>query len=207
MFENIRADIAHKRRWYYKDDGWLKQTLGVLIQPGTIAVIVYRYGHWAYRIRYPALRFLCMLPYWVINFGVVSFTQILIWPSAEIGKGFVVHMFSGILIADAIIGENCIVYQGVNVGHLRHFRGIGRRKGRRPPRVGNNVYLGAGCKILGDVVIGDNVVVGANSLVITSVPDNCTVLGVPARIVSRNNRWIREKATLAANSERPSAAG
>ena len=105
-----------------------------------------------------------------------------------------IHDFgTNILIGDVTIGENCIVYQGVNVAHLRHFRGTGRAKGRSAPRIGKNVYLASGCKVLGNVVIGDNVVVGANSVVVTSVPDNYTVFGVPARIIVRNNRWVGEK--------------
>jgi serine O-acetyltransferase len=131
-----------------------------------------------------------------MNALVVISTQICIASRAEIGKGFVIHNFSGIFI-DGIIGENCTVYPGVIVGHVRHHRGKGQRKWRPPPRLGNNVYLGAGCKVMGDVVIGNNVVVGLNSVVLASVPDDCTVLGIPARIVSRNTQWLREKAELA----------
>jgi len=79
-----------------------------------------------------------------------------------------------------------IVFQNVTVGHLRG-------QGGRPPRIGNNVFLGAGAKVMGDITIGNNVVVGSNSLVMTDVPDNCTVIGVPARIVSKDTSWIEEK--------------
>lgn len=196
LFENIRADIGHKRRWFYKDAGWWKNLI-VLVQPGTLVVIVYRFGHWAHEQKNPILRNLLMLTYWATNLFVVICTQSYIRPETEIGKGLVIHNWSGVFIANATMGENCIVYQGVSIGHLRHFRGLGRSKGRAAPRIGNNVYIASGAKVLGDVVIGDNVVVGANSLVITSLPDNCTVLGVPARIVTRNNRWIAEKRRLA----------
>ena len=74
------------------------------------------------------------------------------------------------------IGHSCTVNQGVSVASVR---------GTGWPTIGNNVYLGAGCKVMGGVTVGDNVVVSANSLVIADVPSNCTVLGVPARIISR----------------------
>ncbi|MGH8659084.1 MAG: serine O-acetyltransferase [Gammaproteobacteria bacterium] len=196
LFGNIRADIEHKRSWFYQEAGWWKKLL-VLVQPGTLVVIVYRFGHWAYKLKNPILRNLLMLIYWATNLFVVICTQSYIRHETEIGQGLVIHNWSGVFIANATMGENCIVYQGVAVGHLRHFRGPGRSKGRAAPRIGNNVYIASGAKVLGDVVIGDNVVVGANSLVITSVPDNCTVLGVPARIIARNNRWIAEKRHLA----------
>lgn len=169
----------------------------LLLQPGTLVVIVYRFGHWAHKLKNPISRNLCMLVYWVVNLFVVICTQSYIRHKAEIGKGLVIHNWSGVMIEEVTVGGNCIIYQGATIGHLRHFRGVGRKKGRTAPRIGNNVYLASGCKVLGDVVIGDNVVVGANSLVITSLPDNCTVLGVPARIVTRNNRWIAEKRRLA----------
>jgi serine O-acetyltransferase len=192
MFENIRVDIAHKIRWFYEDAGWLK-TLVVLLQPGTIAVVAYRYGHWAYGIHNRLLRMLFIVPYWMLCLTVyfvlnLDLAQSGDWQGIGDPQLWVRHFDRG-----CDNRGNCIVYQGVNVAHLRHFRGQGKQKGRRPPRIGNNVYLGSGCKVLGDVVVGNNVVVGANSVVISSVPDNCTVLGVPARIVSRNNRWISEK--------------
>jgi serine O-acetyltransferase len=202
MFDTIRADIRHKLRWFYEDAGTAKK-LTVLLQPGTIAVVVYRYGSWVYGLRNRVLRTLLAVPYWIASLTVFFATHVLIWPGATIGKGFVLHNFgTSILIGDGVImGENCIVYQGVNIAHLRHYRGRGRRKGRTSPRIGNNVLLAAGCKVLGDITIGDNAVVGANSLVITSVPANCTVLGVPAKPITRNNRWIAEKLAAAAARE------
>jgi serine O-acetyltransferase len=198
LFENIRTDIAHKRRWFLQDMGPLTGTLRALLEPGTIAVIVYRYGSWIHKsVRNPVLRVALKLPYWLANVAIVVCTQIYISSRAQIGKGFVIHNWWAVFISDVVIGENCVVFQGANVGHIRPYRGIMREKLRPPPRLGNNVYLAAGCKIFGDVVIGNNVVVGANSLVIASVPDNCTVLGVPARIVIRNNRWIKEKLEMA----------
>ncbi len=116
----------------------------------------------------------------VLGFGIYipsSFTA---------GKGFAIHNFSGIFLPRTTVGDNFIVFQNVTVGHLRGQAG-------RPPKIGSNVFLGAGAKIMGDIKLGNNVVVGANSLVVNDVPDNCTVIGVPARIVSRDASWIQEK--------------
>jgi serine O-acetyltransferase len=90
---------------------------------------------------------------------------------------------NGIFISTGEMGENCTVQQGVTIGAIRPNRWAGKP---RPPTLGNNVYLGAGAKVLGDVKVGDNVVVGANSVVLTDIPENVTVMGIPARIVSRH---------------------
>ena len=95
---------------------------------------------------------------------------------SDIGPGLVVHNFSGIFILATSICHSCTVNQGVSVASVR---------GTGWPTLGDNVYLGAGCKVMGGVNVGDNVVVSSNSLVIVDVPSNCTVLGVPARIISR----------------------
>ena len=104
---------------------------------------------------------------------------------AKIGKGFTIHNFSGIFISEGEMGENVIVFQGVTIGHLRGQPA--------PPKIGNNVLIAAGAKVLGSVTIGNNVVIGANSVVINDVPDNCTVMGNPARIISRETNWMSEK--------------
>jgi serine O-acetyltransferase len=94
---------------------------------------------------------------------------------AEIGPGLVVrHGYSTILTAERI-GANCFVHHEVTIGW--------HDEGERAPRVGNNVYVGVGAKILGAITIGDNVRIGANAVVLDDVPDNCTVAGVPARVV------------------------
>ena len=112
--------------------------------------------------------------------GILGFclavTGIKIQHESTIGPGLVVHTFGNILILVKRMGHSCTVNSGVV---LANVRGSGR------PTIGNNCYFGAGCKVLGGVTIGDNVVVSANSLVIADVPSNCTMMGVPARIISR----------------------
>jgi serine O-acetyltransferase len=181
----IKSDIDLKKKWFLKNDSWFGKNVRVYVEPGTLAVIIYRYGHWLQQL--PALlKWPLMLPYLVAWFLVVICFGIYINVHMKAGKGFAIHNFSGIFLPNTTVGDNFIVFQNVTVGHLRG-------QGGKPPKIGNNVFLGAGAKVMGDISIGNNVVVGANSLVINNVPDGCSVIGVPARIVSRDTGWIQEK--------------
>lgn len=182
----IRSDIALKQHWFLKNDSWFNRHVRVYLEPGTIAVIVYRYGHWVRQLKIPLVKQLLLLVYIFGKIGVVLGFGIYISSRLKAGKGFIIHNFSSIFIPATTVGDNFIVFHEVTVGHLRG-------EGGRPPRFGNNVFLATGAKVLGDLTIGNNVVVGANSLVISDVPDNCTVMGVPARIFDRDNKWIQEK--------------
>lgn len=185
MFENIRADVRSKQEWFLKEKSWLVRNVRVFFEPGTIAVLVYRYGRWVQGVRIPVLKQVLNLFYLLAKAFVVLGFGIYIPVRAQIGKGFAIHNFSGIFLCETTVGDNFIVFQNVTIGHLR-----GKP---RAPRLGHNVFLAAGAKVLGDLTIGNNVVVGANSLVISDVPDNCTVMGVPARIISRETNWVTEK--------------
>lgn len=185
MFDYIRADIHRKQEWFLKEKSWFVKNVRVFLEPGTIAVIVYRFGRWTRSVKIPLVKQLLRLIYILAKAVVVMGFGIYIPSKANIGKGFTIHNFSGIFICEATIGENFIVFQNVTVGHLRGQPA--------PPLLGDNVFLGAGAKVLGSVKIGNNVAVGANSVVISDVPDNCTVMGVPARIISRETNWITDK--------------
>lgn len=185
MFDNIRGDLHTKREWFLSKKSWYVRYVRIFLEPGTVAVLVYRYGRWVSALPIPVVKQFLMLFYLLGKMVVVMGFGIYIPLKANIGKGFTIHNFSGIFICETTIGENCIVFQNVTVGHLRGQPG--------PPRIGNNVFLGAGAKVLGDLTIGNNVAVGANSVVMTSLPDNCTAMGVPARIISRDTGWINEK--------------
>ena len=105
-----------------------------------------------------------------------------IHPGAQIGKGLFIDHGSGVIIGEtAIIGDNCTLYQGVALG------GTGKDSGKRHPTLGNNVMVGSGAKILGPFTIGDNSKIGAGSVVLKEVPPNSTVVGVPGRVVRREN--------------------
>lgn len=179
MFDNLRYDIQRKMQLYLRKKT-LMNRIKFLLQQGTIAVAVYRFGSWSYKVRVPVVRQILLFVYFILNVMVMMFAGINIQMRAEIGKGFVIHNFSGIFIPATKIGENCTVQQGVTIGHI-NVKGVPHR-----PVIGNNVFFGAGCKVLGAVTIGNNVVIGANSVVVASVPDNCTVFGVPARVVSND---------------------
>lgn len=109
-------------------------------------------------------------------------TGIEIHPGATIGKGLFIDHGNGVIIGETtIIGDNCTLYQGVTLG------GTGKEQGKRHPTLGNNVMVSAGAKILGSFKIGDNSKVGAGSVVLEEVPPNSTVVGVPGRVVKRND--------------------
>ena len=109
-------------------------------------------------------------------------TGIEIHPGAKIGKGFFVDHGTGVVIGEtAELGDNVTLYQGVTLG------GTGKEQGKRHPTLGNNVMVSAGAKVLGAITIGNNCKIGAGSVVLKSVPDNCTVVGVPGRVVKREN--------------------
>ena len=180
MFDNIREDIARKMRGYGvrpEDQTFFRQRITPLLELGTWAVIVYRFGRWVYGINIPVIRQVMIGIYLVINTICLMLTGIHIQRKSDIGPGLVVHNCSCIFVLATRIGHSCSVNQGVSVASVR---------GTGWPTIGNNVYLGAGCKVMGGVTVGDNVVVSANSLVVADVPSNCTVLGVPARIISRH---------------------
>lgn len=109
-------------------------------------------------------------------------TGIEIHPGATIGRGLFIDHGHGVVIGEtAIIGDNVTLYQGVTLG------GTGKESGKRHPTIGDNVMISAGAKVLGSFEIGDNCKIGAGSVVLSPVPANCTVVGIPGRIVKRNN--------------------
>ena len=112
-------------------------------------------------------------------------TGIEIHPAARIGQGIFIDHGMGVVIGEtSIIGDNVTLFQGVTLG------GTGKERGKRHPTLGNNVVVGAGAKILGNIHIGDNVSVGANAVVLQDVPPNSTVVGVPGRIARREGRRL-----------------
>jgi serine O-acetyltransferase len=109
-------------------------------------------------------------------------TGIEIHPGATIGEGFFVDHGMGVVIGEtSVIGDNVTLYQGVTLG------GTSQQKKKRHPTLGNNVVVGVGAQVIGDITIGDNAKVGAGSVVISSVPPNATVVGVPGRVVAMRN--------------------
>lgn len=179
MFEMIASDVRRKRQNYVRIENFVNKYLKVTFQLGTLAVFVYRMGAWLHCQNNSLVRFVGLIVYGFVSYFSSLITGVYISPATPIGSGIVVHNFSNVSIDAESIGENLTVNQGVYVGS--DWRANGK------PKLGDNVFVGSGAKILGDVTIGNNVIVAANALVERSIPDNCTVVGVPARIVSRNS--------------------
>lgn len=150
----------------------------ILTYPGLHAIFFHRISHFFYQGKLLfAARVISQIGRW--------FTGIEIHPGAQIGKGLFIDHGMGVVIGEtAIIGENVTLFQGVTLG------GTGKQKGKRHPTLGNNVVVGAGAKVLGDIHVGDNVSVGANAVVVRDVPANSTVVGVPGRITSRHGKKL-----------------
>jgi len=172
LLDDLRADIGKKLELHADAQG-RGSRLALLMERGTVAVVVYRFGRWARALRVPVLRAAAMFAYYALFYLVQMFTGISIQAYAAIGPGFVVRNFSCIFVLAESIGSNFTVCEGVTVGNIR---GAGRL-----PVIGDNVYLEPGCKVLGAVTIGDNVVVRANSLVISDIPAGSIAIGNPAR--------------------------
>lgn len=114
-------------------------------------------------------------------------TGVEIHPGAQIGRRFFVDHGSGVVIGEtAIVGDDCVLYQGVTLG------GTGNETGKRHPTLGNNVMVGAGAKILGNITIGNNCKIGGGSVVLKDIPDNCTVVGIPGHIVIRDGHRVQK---------------
>lgn len=150
----------------------------ILTYAGFHALLAYRISHWLKAHGVPILpRVLSQLARWL--------TGVEIHPSATIGTGFFIDHGMGVVIGEtAEIGDYVTLFQGVTLG------GTGKERGKRHPTLGNHVVVGAGAKILGGITIGDNVKIGANSVVLKSVAANSTVIGVPARVIKTQGERV-----------------
>ena len=139
--------------------------------PGLHALMAHRLAHRLHR------RGISVLPRLMAHL-CRFFTGIDIHPGAQIGRGVFIDHGLGVVIGEtAIVGDFCLIYQGVTLG------GTGKESGQRHPTVGHHVVLGAGAKVLGHITIGDYARIGAGAVVLDSVPDHCTAVGVPSRHV------------------------
>ncbi len=142
--------------------------------PGLQALLFYRMAHWLHVLGIP---FIPRLISHIARF----LTGIEIHPGAQIGQGVFIDHGMGVVIGEtAIVGDYTLIYQGVTLG------GTGKQSGKRHPTLGENVVVGAGAKVLGNIQIGNNVRIGAGSVVLRDVPSDCTVVGIPGRIVHRS---------------------
>ena len=171
--------IKEEVRVIQERDPAIKSPMEVLLYPSFQVMLRYRVAHKLYLKKH------YFLARWISQKAARK-TGIEIHPGATIGKGLFIDHGSGVIIGEtAIIGDNVTLYQGVTLG------GTGKETGKRHPTLEDNVMVSAGAKILGSFTIGENSKIGAGSVVLKPVPANCTVVGVPGRIVKRDNKKPR----------------
>ena len=168
MFKNIRYDIKSIReRDPAARSGWEV----FFLYSGFHAVLYYRVANFFYRHK---MKFIAR---WVSQTGRF-FTGVEIHPGATIGRGLMIDHGMGVVIGEtAVVGDNCTIYQGVTLG------GTGKDTGKRHPTLGNNVMVGSGAKVLGPFTVGDNAKIAAGAVVLDTVPEGATAVGVPARMI------------------------
>jgi len=170
---NIIQLIKEDIETVFKKDPAAKNVAEVIFcYPGLHAIWIHRIAHWFYKKK---MYFIARLISHINRF----LTGIEIHPGAKIGRRFFIDHGAGVVIGEtAEIGDDVLIYQGVVLG------GVSLSKGKRHPTVGNNVVIGAGAIVLGNIKIGDNARIGAGSVVVKDVPPNTTVVGVPARVTT-----------------------
>lgn len=177
LIKNIKNEIKVIR----ERDPAIHSNMEVFLYPSFKVMLHYRIAHKLYKNGHY---------FWArwVSQRAVRKTGIEIHPGAEIGENFFIDHGNGVIIGEtAVVGNNVTLYQGVTLG------GTGKEHGKRHPTIGDNVMISAGAKIIGSFKVGENSKVGAGSVVIEEVPPNCTVVGVPGRVVRRNNqKLVRE---------------
>jgi serine O-acetyltransferase len=172
MFENIRED------WRTYEGDLTRQGLGVMM--------VYRFGRWRYSIQQHWLRLPLSMLYKILKLLSQILTGIDLPCEVQVGRRLIIEHFGDIIISgDTIIGDDVIIRNGVTIGLKR--TGVAGA-----PVIGNRVDIGAGAKLLGAIHIGDDVVIGANAVVLQDIPANSLAVGVPARIKPRSSKSSNE---------------
>ncbi len=181
MFMKIKDDLKAAQE---RDPAATSTLEVILTYAGFHALLAYRIAHRLHKWDVPIIpRVISQFARWL--------TGIEIHPAAKIGRGFFIDHGMGVVIGETTeIGNYVTLFQGVTLG------GTGKERGKRHPTLGNHVVVGAGAKILGGIRIGDNVKIGANSVVLKSVPANSTVIGVPARIIKTESGERMPEATM-----------
>ena len=175
MFASMREDIAAVKD---RDPAARSSLEIILLYSGLHALWGYRFHHWLWihGWQFPA-RALSQLARLI--------TGIEIHPGAQIGRRFLIDHGMGVVIGETtIVGDDVTLYQGVTLG------GTGKESGKRHPTIGNNVVIGAGAKVLGNITVGENCRIGSGSVVLRDVPDNSTVVGVPGHIIFRAGKRV-----------------
>ena len=150
----------------------------ILLYSGLHAIVMYRISHKLWQWKLPFFL-------WAVSQFAKFLTAIEIHPGATIGKGLFIDHGTGVVIGEtAVIGNNVTLFQGVTLG------GTGKETGKRHPTINDNVVIGTGAKVLGNITVGNNAYIGANAVVIRNVPPNSTVVGVPGHITKQDGKKI-----------------
>lgn len=178
IFMGILKYVKEELRVIKERDPAIKSNMEVFLYPSFKVIMSYRVAHKLYLKKH------YFLARWISQRAARK-TGIEIHPGAKIGKGLFIDHGTGVIIGETTeIGNNVTLYQGVTLG------GTGKEKGKRHPTLKDNVMVSAGAKILGSFTIGENSKIGAGSVVLKEVPPNCTVVGVPGRIVKMGDQKI-----------------
>lgn len=172
LFREIKKDV---NTVFERDPAARSKAQVFFLYPGVKALMRHRVAHWFEKKQHH------FIADWISK-RTRKKTGIEIHPAAQIGEGVFIDHGMGVVIGEtAIVGDNCTIYQGVTLG------GTGKDKGKRHPTIGKNVTIGSGAKILGPFTVGDNSKVAAGAVVLKEIPPNSTCVGVPARVVKRDN--------------------
>ncbi len=162
--------------------------------PALAGILYYRIGHWLWALRRNPLAWLPLVCYLVFYPLVRMYSGLELWPFTSVGPGFqVLHFGPTVIHPAAVIGSNVTMLHGVTLGvAIIGISNIGA------PRIGNNVAIGTGASIIGDITIGDNATIGAHAVVTSSVPEHTTVTGIPARpVMSAANKRLEPGTAVA----------
>ena len=174
MFDLIRAALARDPA----ARGWGGALEVLLTYPGVHAVATHRVAHALWKVGIPLVPRL-------MSQCARFFTGVEIHPGAVIGRGFFIDHGMGVVIGETtVIGDNVTLYQGVTLG------GAGKETGKRHPTLGDDVVVGCGARVLGNISVGNDVRIGAGSVVVQSVPNDCTVVGIPGRVVRESGKRV-----------------
>ena len=181
MFKHIKAGITA----VLERDPAARNALEVILcYPGFHAMVMHRIAHWMHNHH---MKLLARM----LSQSNRFLTGIEIHPAAIIGEGiFIAHGMGMVIGETTIIGDNVTIYQGATLG------GTGKETGKRHPTIGNNVIISTGAMILGPFTVGDNAKIGAGAVVLREVPPNSTVVGIPGRVVKRDNKKVSQKADM-----------
>lgn len=175
MFKYLKSEIKAIR----ERDPAAKSTIEILLcYPGLHSITIHRLAHWCYKRNFSLIAR-------VISNISRFFTSIEIHPGAKIGKGVFIDHGMGVVIGETTeIGNNVTIYQNATLG------GTGKETGKRHPTIEDNVVISSGAKVLGPFTVGKNSKIGAGSVVLKEVPSNCTVVGIPGKVVVKNNSKV-----------------